>query len=461
MAELQLDAPAKAEAPGAGEYNDYASSTQPTAKRWSNKNVFMVLLGILSAFFFPATGGAFVQQYGAQATWISLGISFVLLTLLIIPIARMATRYGLTAEMITRGSGFGFRGSAIPSVIYAFTFTIYAALEGQILASALKSVWDLPIGVYFVIVGLLFIPLTWWGMSQLTWTMWLTLPVYLVLLVVALARADDAAPHAIDQLFTHTPVESVVGIVAFVGVMAAISGTIGLNPMEFADYMRFMPAQSFARSIAGSVVAPVALMMFVAFPLGMYLTLATGSADPGVYFVTLLGPGLGLLFAWISQTRVNMTNIYVGSIAVSSISVRLFNRNPGRLASIGIMCVLSIVLMFGDVLGHLLQFLAWDGIFLLSWVGCVVADIVIVKGVLKLGPADIRYEKKDLPGFNAAGLTGIAVAVVVGTVLFFQNSMPIVSALAPYIAFLVAAAVHVSVAVATKGRTYYPRTVEP
>jgi purine-cytosine permease-like protein len=436
------------------QHDDYATATEPTSRKWSSKSVLMVLLGILSAFFFPATGGAFWQAYGGPATWIALAIAFVVLTALIIPISRVAVRQGLSAEMITRGCGFGFRGSAIPGLVYFFTFVIYAALEGQILSSALESVWHIPIGIFYVFVGLLFIPLTWWGMSQLAWTMWLTFPIYLVLMIVAIVIANRDYSSSVHQVFTHHAASSGTLFAAVVGVLAAISGTIGLNPMEFADYTRFVPPNRFRQATVLAIGLPVAIMMFVAFPLGMYFTSGTGSTNPGAYLVTLLGPTAGVILAWISQTRVNMTNVYCGSVAISSISTRLLRVNPGRLVAIGIVCVASTALMFGNVLGHLLNFLAWDGIFLLSWVACVVADILIVKATLRLGPERVLYAESDVPGFNVVGIAGLLAGVVVGSILYFQTAAPTIKDLAPYIAFAVAAVVHVAVAVVTRGRTY-------
>ena len=75
------------------------------------------------------------------------------------------------------------------------------------MASSLHSVWHLPIGILYVAAGLLFIPLTWYGMSQLSWTMWLTFPLYLVLLVVAIVRALDRHGGFPAHFLSHSPTE--------------------------------------------------------------------------------------------------------------------------------------------------------------------------------------------------------------------------------------------------------------
>lgn len=74
----------------------------------------------------------------------------------------------LTSDLLTRGCGYGFLRSALTCLIYAFTFCIYAGLEGQILATSQHSVWHIPVGYLYVLPGALFIPLTWYGMAQLS-----------------------------------------------------------------------------------------------------------------------------------------------------------------------------------------------------------------------------------------------------------------------------------------------------
>lgn len=167
----------------------------------------MVLAGIITAFFFPATGGQYLLGYGAAATFIGLAIGFLLLTGLTLIVSSAASREGLTSDLLTRGCGYGYLGSALTCLIYAFTFCIYAGLEGQILASSLHSVLHIPIGILYVAAGVLFIPLTWYGMSQLSWTMWLSFPLYLVLLVVAIVRALNRHGGFPAHFFSASPME--------------------------------------------------------------------------------------------------------------------------------------------------------------------------------------------------------------------------------------------------------------
>ena len=111
---------------------DYVRERLPAARRRSGGAVMMVLVGIITAFFFPTTGGDYLLSYGAAATWIGLAIGFVLITGLTLVTTSAAAREGLNSDLLTRGCGYGYAGSAVTALLYGATFVIYAALEGQI-----------------------------------------------------------------------------------------------------------------------------------------------------------------------------------------------------------------------------------------------------------------------------------------------------------------------------------------
>ncbi|GAB3306901.1 hypothetical protein EK0264_06295 [Epidermidibacterium keratini] len=444
------------------EREDYARSRVPEHARRSTGAVFMVLVGIVTAFFFPTVGGSYLLAYGAAATWIALLVGFLILIALTLVVASAASREGLTAELLTRGCGYGFVGSVLTTLIYAATFVLYTALEGQILATSIDQIWDLPDIVWYIIVGLIFIPLTWYGMTQLTWIMWLTFPIYVILVTIAVVKAINENGGFPTELFTAAPEGSITGILGFLGVMAGLAGTIGLNPMEASDYNRFIAADRFKKVAWKSIVLPYALMFFVAMPLGMFFTLITNEVNPAVYFSSLLGVGLGVLLAWISQVRINLTNVHLGSIALTSAAQRVTKRPPGRMVWVTVVAVLSILLMQADVLGNVLGFLEWNGMFLLAWVGTVIADLLIVRKALGIVRGPIEYREGHIRKFNPVGVTALLAAVLVGSILLYAADGTMLRGLAPYIAFAVAVIVHSVMAVVTKGRFYFSdQTPEP
>lgn len=445
----------------AGEHDDYARSRVPDHAKRGAGAVLTVLVGFVTAFFFVLLGGLLMNKSGAAATWTGLGISFVLLVSLTLIVCNTASREGLTSELITRGAGFGAVGSILPTIIYASTFVIYAGTEGQILAHSINQIFHLPERVWFVIVAVIFLPMAWNGISSMTKILAWTVPVYVVLLVAAIISAWDQNAGMPAGMFTAMPEGAVGGVVGTIAILAALSGTVGINPFEAADYNRFIRADEFKRKALWSVVLPYALLFFGAIPLGMYFTLITKSVDPSIYFIGLIGLIPGVALAWVSQVRVNLTNLHVSSVAFASGAEAVGAHKLNRRFWLVLVTLASIALMWSNVLGNLIVYLEWTGTFLLSWVACVVADIVVVRGWLKIVTGPIEYRTEYIRKYNPVGVIALVSGTLVASAIWWLVPDRILSGLAAYIGFVVAFVVHVSLAVLTKGRTYFADPNDP
>lgn len=435
--------------------NDFARSRVPDEAKRGAGPILSVLVGFVTAFFFPLLGGLFLVQYGAASTWIGLAISFVVLIVLALIVTRVASREGLTSELLTRGAGFGTVGSVLTTVIYAGTFVIYAGTEGQILASSIDLIWDLPNWIWYVVVAAMFLPMAWNGISSMTKILTWTIPVYFILLVVAIVIAWNNSGGMPEGMFTALPEGATGGAVGVLGVIAALAGTVGINPFEASDYNRFIRGSDFKKKALVTVVLPYALLFFVAIPLGFYFTLATGQFDPSIYFVGLLGLLPGVLLAWVSQIRVNLTNLHVSSVAFTSGAEIVGVRRLGRRFWLVVVTAASVALMASDVIGNLTTFLEWTGIFLLAWLASIVADIVVVRGWLRTVTGPIEYRASHLRRYNPVGITALLTATIAGSLIWLFANDPAVRSLAAYIGFAIAFVVHIAMALITRGRTYF------
>lgn len=440
----------------ANDENDFARTRVPDSAKRGAGSILSILVGFVTAFYFPLVGGTYLLQNGAPAAWIALIVSFLILMVLALIVTRAASREGLTSELLTRACGFGTVGSAFTSIIYAGTFVIYAGMEGQILSSAIDQIWDIPNQIWYVLVGVIFLPMAWNGISTMTKILTWTLPIYFALLIAAIISAWNEN-GGMPNIFTATPTGAVGGIAGVMAVMSGLAGTVGINPLEASDYNRFIHPKDFGRKAWITVVLPYAFMFFIAFPLGFYFTLCTGSehSNPSVYFIGLIGLIPAVMLAWISQIRVNLTNLHIGSLTFASVSESMRASKLNRRFWLLIVTAGAIMLMMFDVIGHLIIFLDWLGIFLLAWVACVVADITVVRGTLRLVTGEYEYRTGIAPKFNPVGLCGLSSGVVVASLIWMMPPNPVLHGLSSYIGFAVAFVVHVAVAYATKGRTYF------
>jgi len=436
--------------------NDYARTRVPESEKRGTGSILSVLVGIVTAFFFLFLGGLFLQKHGAAATWIGVSIGFVLTTGLCWITCFAASREGLTAELMTRGCGFGSIGSVLTTLIYGATFIILAATEAQILATNIALVWDLPDIIWYVFVAAIFVPMVWGGISNISRLLsWSTL-LYAPLIGVAIWLAWGHLPQHIAQpTAPAAPELTTGGWVGVIAIMGTLSSIVGLNPLESADYNRYIRHETYKRASWMTVVLPYVLMYFVAIPMGMYFTRATGEINPGIYFVGLLGLAFGVALAWISQVRINLTNIHLGSIALASVSGQFGGAKLGRRFWTLAVLAAVVVLMVLDVLGNLTVFLEWNGIFLLAWVGCLVSDLLIVRKWLKIVQGPIEYRPSHLRKYNPVGIAALLAATLVGSLTWWFAGESVLRGLSGYIAFAVAAVLHAVLAAATRGRYYF------
>lgn len=431
--------------------NDYARIRVPLEAKRGPSSILSVLTGIVTAFFFLFLGGIFYENYGATATWIGTTIGFILTASLSWITCYAASREGLTAELMTRGCGFGSVGGLLTTFIYGSTFIILSATEAQILAVNIALVWELPDLVWYIFVAAIFIPLVWGGINQisklLSWSIIIYLPLILIAIWLAWNLPADATPNPAPEFSSS----NLLGIIAIMGTLSAV---VGINPLESADYNRFIKHTNYKFASLLTVVLPFIFMFFIAIPLGMFFTKWTGSSNPGIYLVSLLGLFLGVVLSWVSQVRINLTNIHLGSIAFASISGQFGAEKLGRKFWTLVVLIAVVILMICDVLGNLTIFLQWNGIFLLAWVGCLVADLLIVRGLLKIVTGPIEYRSTHLHAYNPVGIIALLAATLISSLIWIFYGEGALRGLAAYIAFSIAFILHVLLALLTKGKYY-------
>jgi len=139
---------------------DYALRYTPRSfRKWSEWRVGNTALGAVSFLALEAIGGSIALNYGyTNALWAILVVGLITF-LTALPISYYAARYGVDMELLTRGAGFGYLGSAITSLLYASFSFIFFALEASIMAAALQMYLDIPIAWCYVFCSLLIVPM--------------------------------------------------------------------------------------------------------------------------------------------------------------------------------------------------------------------------------------------------------------------------------------------------------------
>ena len=423
---------------------DYALRfTAIKARRWSIEHVAKTALGATAFLALEAIAATITLSYGAAnaiAAMMAVGLVIIVTGF---PIAYNAAKYGLDIDLLTRGAGFGYLGSTITSLIYAaFTF-IFFAIEGAILASALRALFGIPLWLGYILCAIAVIPIVTHGITMIsrfqvgTQTFWLTLQCT-ALAVVAwfeFARVDDWTAYMPDDLAGTSSGFNLALFGASTAVLFSLVAQIG----EQVDYLRFMPEKTkensrrwwFWLSLAGPGWILIGIVKMLLGSFLAWLAISAGdtperAADPTYMYQMVFNyisssPTLSLVLAGlmvlISQMKINVTNAYAGSIAWSNFFSRLTHSHPGRVVWLVFNVAIALLLMELGLYRALEAILGLFSIVTLSWLGSLSADLMINKP-LKLSPSFVEFKRAHLYDINPVGTVSVVLASFVGVLCY-------------------------------------------
>ena len=460
---------------------DYALRFTPrTFRKWSEFSLANTAMGAVSFLALEAIGGAITLRYGfSNAFWAMLCVS-MLIFLTGLPISYYAAKYGVDMDLLTRGAGFGYIGSTITSLIYAsFTF-IFFAIEASIMAQAVELYFGLPLALSYVVCSIVIIPLVMYGITWISRLQLWTQPLWIVLLVLPYGCVLYKEPDVLTNMlgFIGRTEEGRSFDLALFGGAAAVVFSLVAQIGEQVDFLRFMPEKTavnrvrwwsalilsgpgwvflgLLKMLGGALLAFLAIQHQVPFdkaiePTQMYLIgYAYVFSNPAWVL------GAVTLFVIVSQIKINVTNAYAGSLAWSNFFSRLTHSHPGRVVWLVFNVLIAVFLMELGVFKALEHVLGLYSLVAISWIGAVVADLVINKP-LGLSPAHIEFKRAYLYDINPVGVGAMLGATSLSAVALSGFFGTVAQALAPFIALGSALIIAPLIAIATRGRYYLAR----
>lgn len=463
---------------------DYSLRYAPKAFRtWKPWQVYVAAIGSLAAMAGYALGGGFAESFGAPNALMGEIISSAVIFVTGIPLALAIARHNIDIDLLTRGSGFGYLGSTITSLVYATFTLIFVAFEGSIMAQALSALAPIPIRLSYVVVSLSIIPLVIYGMRFTAKFQAITQPIW-VLLVLLAVGAVAVKPGVWTALGSfHGPAVSSASMAPLaVGAVAAalLSGVAQIG--EQGDYLRFMPERSSSnrRSWLAAVLLGGpgwVLIGIFAFVAGMLLTtyaapkVGMAKADVPVTmfqlaFARLVGNGhvalvIAALFVILSQVKINIMNAYSGSLSWSNFFSRILHRHPGRVVWLVFQVLVGLAIMEAGIFGAIGTVLAVYSNVAVAWIGCLISDIVVNGKLLGLRPAGVEFKRAHLHNFNPVGFGSMIAASAVALAAYFGAFGHVAAVLSSFIALAAAFVMPPVVAFATGSRYYVARTSVP
>jgi purine-cytosine permease-like protein len=443
----------------------FATERVPSNLRWPIPAISLVLLGNATAMFFFSFGAQ--QTFLVGWPWILIPIGYFFVGAVVVGMLtmRVASREGLSQNLLSRGLGFGSRGAAVTSFIYAVNYIYYFLFEGTIVSHAIANYFDIPINsvrgiVIFAAVGLFTLAFVWRGMHAMSFLQSWGFPIFLVLLAWGLIElAANHNPVGVSGWNATGPLT----VAAVLNALSLANGQMIFQGLMATDYGRFADRQIRYRGTATIMLLELIPMFAVIF-LGCFIgsTLyseltgpdaQSNAQDPGFMFVHIMGLA-GVLFVLITQIRINVMNLYSGSIALASGFEVAAHFKPGRPWWMFLVWFFGVVFYATNVINHLGTFLAVTGVLTNTWVLIILADYFICRRMMGLGRTeDIEFHESDVRRWNPCGLVSLGIAVAVGALGIFEV-YPIY--LASFVAMILGPILHVIITRLTGGR-YYTR----
>ncbi|MGN8114787.1 ATP-binding protein [Labrys sp. 22185] len=452
-------------------------------RRWSPFVIANTALGGISFLALEAIGGTITLSYGFANAFPAILVTCLFVFVTSLPIAYYSSRYNIDMDLLTRGAGFGYIGSTITSLIYAtFTF-IFFALEGAIMAQALKLFANVPLVLGYIISSLVIIPITFMGVTMISKLQMLTQPVWIGLHLLPFVYIAIDHPGTLGEWVAFAGSATGGGefnLLAFgsaIGVLGALSIQIG----EQVDFLRFLPDKTEEnrwRWWTAVIAAGPGWIVVGGFKILCGSFLAVLVVSSGLPQATALEPvhmyikayeyvsadtavvlAAAVVFVLISQVKINVTNAYAGSLAWSNFFSRVTHYHPGRVVWLIFNILISLLLMLLGIFQTLALVLAVYSIIASAWIGSIFADLAILKP-LKVSPPFTEFKRAYLHNFNPVGCGSMALASIVAVLCFVGSFGSLAEAYAAPIAFFTALTSAVAIGVATGGRYYLARPRE-
>ncbi|NLU75678.1 allantoin permease [Streptomyces sp. HNM0575] len=459
---------------------DYTLRYAPRSyRRWTPAVVATTALGGIAYLADFSIGAGIGLAHGTGNALAAIGVAAVVIFVTGLPLAYYAARYNIDLDLITRGSGFGYYGSVLTSVIFAsFTF-IFFALEGSIMAQGLRIGLQLPLWLGYLVSTLLVIPLVVYGMKALSRLQVWTTPLWLLLMVGPLVYLVSTDPGSVHRFLAYEGTDGHGGIgigpvLLGAGVCLSLIAQIG----EQIDYLRFMPPKTPGNRVSwwtavitagpGWVVLG-ALKQAAGVFLAVYVLAEVGPAsatEPIEQFRGALGATLpswlvipvAVVLVVISQIKINVTNAYSGSLAWTNSFTRVTKRYPGRLVFVVVNLAIALTLMEADMFSFLNGILGFYSNCAIAWVVTVATDIVVNKYVLGLSPKTPEFRRGMLHAVNPVGTVAFVAASGLSIAAYFGAFGEGLQPFSPLAAVLIAFVLTPVTALLTRGRYYLRRS---
>ncbi|KQU01929.1 permease [Rhodococcus sp. Leaf7] len=414
----------------------HETARPPASDRVGRWSVTMAFWAMFSAMFWLYIAVASNAAVGTVNTLVGMALTIATYGIINSVLARHAIKTGQTISLFSRGI-FGPVGSGLAALLFAVTAIYYAVFEGSIIAVALQEYFGGNLKLWYLVVVIYAIPLVAGGVRN-----WLDklngvlLPLYVVGLVAIVIGATVKQGYPTGWL-GHTVAAGplpgwMTSYLIYMGVWVMMMYTFDFARLGKPEDAKFHGTVTF-----GWVF--YALTFGLNGLIGIYLVSAwdLDSTETGVVTAVINSLGLlGVIVIVISQTRINTANYYSASANLQDLWAMMSGKATPRFLWVVVSGIVAYLFMLTDVLTYLLRALAWQGVFVTSWVAIALASLYFARRVAAAGSTSPTTSR----GLTALGWPVLAwvVSSGIGIAMTEQTASPAMALLAPIITVVLA-----------------------
>lgn len=401
--------------------DDYGLNRVPGNWRFSPWQAFWSLSGIPTGLAFPLTGALLTLSFGAPATIIGFLITGIIVSFGIYYASKQASNEGIGKDLMTRAS-LGYYGSIVTSLFSALFFVLMFSVELTVLANSLSEyVPILPYWVSAALIVAVFVLLGIYGMVLINKLQNFTLWLYAIGLILGFVGlfygwSDKASVDFAGDWWKANPSGAPLSFTTVLSATGSWIGAFGLVSIWASTDVTRMVRRKEQKK--GAVLSSIILGVFgcvIAGMLGIFLLASTQftNPDPGVTFVRLLGP-FGLFFIIITQLRINIMNMYLGTLAFDSSVAQVSNKGVARSWLLVPFAIIGyIIVIIPGFMGYFPTLASMASVLFAAWVGAVFGEKMLVRRRYGI-PSWSEFRRAYLPAVNWIGFASFLFPTILG-----------------------------------------------
>jgi purine-cytosine permease-like protein len=409
---------------------DYSTAPVPSTARMPARGLSMAWWAVATAMFWLVVSASLAMSFGTLNALAGMSIAVVVYTITGGIISRYAIKTGLSVALFSRIL-FGYHGALLATLIFFTGAIYYSVFEASVIAVAIQDYFpSLSLSQAYLIVIAYSVPLVFGSVQH-----WLgklngiLLPFYIIGLIAAVALSIYQYGYS-NAWLELGPENALTGygtwncFTYFMGVFLTL-----MYAWDYARFGREEDSDFHTKFNFGSPFFLVAILVngvagiFLVATIPMEGELSEISVVLGL--LKLMGFS-GLIFIWVSQTRINTANFFMAIVNLESLFERMPSIHVPKIVTATLVGITVYVVMLADVFSFLFQALSYLAIMVVAWVSIAVTHILSPKYERLMGQ-ELEIREGYVPALNPAGLLAWFLAAFVGLLFFNAGGLWVAS----------------------------------